>query len=85
VTPAELIARIERDLAELKSALCITTETPHRDSPYLDVSEAARYCRVAVQTIYNNRRFITRQPGITKLLFTREALDKWLGSRKKPR
>jgi Helix-turn-helix domain len=85
VTPAELIARIERDLAELESALCINTETAYRESPYLDVDEAARYCRVAVRTIYNNRRFITRQPGITKLLFTREALDKWLGSRKKPR
>lgn len=85
MTPAELIARIERDLAELKSALCISTETTYRESPYLDVTEAARYCRVAVQTIYNNRRLIARQPGITKLLFTREALDKWLGSRKKPR
>jgi hypothetical protein len=85
VTPAELIARIERDLAELKSALCITTETVYRDSPYLDVDEAARYCRVAVQTIYNNSRFIARQPGVGKLLFTREALDHWLGTRKKRR
>lgn len=85
MTPAELIARIEHDLAELKSSLCITTDSPHRESPYLNVTEAARYCRVAVQTIYNNRRFITRQPGITKLLFTRESLDKWLGTRKKPR
>ena len=85
MTTAELITRIERDLAELKLSLCISTETPYRDSPYLDVGEAARYCRVAVQTIYNNRRFIIRQPGINKLLFTREALNKWLGTRKKPR
>ena len=85
MTAAELIARIERDLAELKSGLCISTETTYRKSPYLDAGEAARYCRVAVQTIYNNRRFIARQPGIGKLLCTREALDKWLGTRKKPR
>ena len=40
---------------------------------YLTVQDAATYCRVAVQTIYNNRRYISRMPGVRKLLFTREA------------
>lgn len=50
-------------------------------SPYLTVEEAAAYCRVAVQTIYNHRRHIERLPGIGTLLFTREALDRWLTTR----
>lgn len=54
------------------------------DTPYLTVEDAASYCRVAVQTIYNNRRHIQRMPGIRKLLFTREALDRWLSTRRKP-
>jgi len=58
------------------------TPTPRAatDSPYLDVKEAAAYCKVAVQTIYNNRRFIRRCPGLRKLLFTRAALDQWLNT-----
>lgn len=51
------------------------------NSPYLDVAQAAAYCHVAVRTIYNNRRRIDRLPGIRKLLFTREALDRWLAGR----
>lgn len=49
---------------------------------YLTVQDAAAYCRVAVQTIYNNRRHIERMPGVRKLLFTREALDAWLATRR---
>jgi hypothetical protein len=52
-------------------------------SPYLDVQQAADYCRVAKQTIYNRRREIERLPGVRKLLFTREALDRWLRVRQK--
>lgn len=55
------------------------------DSPYLDVVEAARYCRVTRKTIYNHRAEIERCPGIGKLVFTREALDKWLQTRRRRR
>jgi excisionase family DNA binding protein len=85
VTPAELLTRIERDLAELRAALGIDPTAPYRDSPYLTVEEAAAYCKVAVRTIYNHRRHIPKQPGIGKLLFTREALDTWLTQRKRQR
>lgn len=85
MTPSELVARIEHDLAELKSLLGVTTDTPYQNSPYLTVEEAAAYCKVAVRTIYNQRRFIERQPGISKLLFTKESLDNWLGTRKRRR
>lgn len=85
MTPAELLARIERDLAALRAVLGIDTTTPYRDSPYLTAEEAAAYCKVAVRTIYNNRRHIPKQPGIGKLLFTREALDTWLNQRKRQR
>ncbi len=55
-------------------------------SPYLTVEEAAAYCRVAVQAIYNHRREIERLPGLQrKLLFRRETLDKWLETRRKRR
>jgi hypothetical protein len=75
----EAVAELARQIAEqLRQG---------QPGPYLDVREAAAYCRVAVQTIYNNRRHIERMPGIRKLLFTREALDKWLAGRRrmKPR
>ncbi|MCE9562980.1 MAG: helix-turn-helix domain-containing protein [Planctomycetes bacterium] len=58
---------------------------PRFESPYLNVDEAAAYCKIAVQTIYNHRSEIQRQPGIGKLLFTREALDNWLAARKRRR
>jgi hypothetical protein len=60
-------------------------EPPKIDTPYLNVEEAAAYCRVAVQTIYNHRREIARQPGVGKLVFKREDLDKWLATRKRKR
>lgn len=49
-------------------------------SPYLTAPEAAAYCRVAIQTLYNSRKFIRRVPGVGKLLFTRAALDEWLAT-----
>jgi hypothetical protein len=55
------------------------------EAKYLTVQDAADYCRVAVQTIYNNRRHIERMPGVRKLLFTREALDRWLAMRRSAR
>ena len=61
------------------------TREPPVDTPYLDVKQAAAYCRVAVKTLYNHRRHIERMPGVRKLVFRKEALDKWLASRRKPR
>ncbi|HET6576338.1 MAG TPA: helix-turn-helix domain-containing protein [Fimbriiglobus sp.] len=52
-----------------------------RSSPYLTADEAADYCRVAKQTLYNRRKGIERVPGTRKLLFTVEMLDKWLARR----
>lgn len=54
------------------------------DSPYLNVDEAAAYCRRAPQTLYNhhslgNVRSVTQSRPI---LFRREDLDAWLGRRK---
>ncbi|WP_088251705.1 helix-turn-helix domain-containing protein [Fimbriiglobus ruber] len=64
----------------------IAKSAPGKTEPkYLTVEDAAAYCRVAVQTIYNNRRYIERMPGVRKLLFTREALDAWLANRKNRR
>ena len=59
-------------------------KTIHAKQPpkYLTVQDAAIYCRCAVQTLYNHRRHIERMPGVRKLLFTREALDKWLTTRR---
>jgi hypothetical protein len=72
--------QFERVLA-LVAAIAQTV--PVKNEPkYLTVQDAASYCRVAVQTIYNNRRYIARMPGVRKLLFTREALDSWLSSRR---
>lgn len=56
---------------------------PKIDSPFLTVEEAAAYCKVAVQTIYNHRRNIERMPGTRKLLFRRESLERWLCTRSK--
>ena len=58
---------------------------PPIESPYYDADEAAAYCKVKKKTIYNHRAKIERVPGIGKLIFTREALDKWLTTRPKRR
>lgn len=64
-------------LSKMTQNITSNTEPPR----YLTVQDAAAYCRVAVQTIYNNRKYIARMPGVRKLLFTREALDDWLATR----
>jgi excisionase family DNA binding protein len=72
--------QLERVLAFVAA---IAQTAPVKSEPkYLTVQDAASYCRVAVQTIYNNRRYIARMPGVRKLLFTREALDAWLANRR---
>lgn len=70
---------------QLQQVIVLLSElTPKAVEPkYLTVEDAAVYCRLAVQTIYNNRRYIARMPGVGKLLFTREALDNWLATRRK--
>jgi hypothetical protein len=77
---AEGEVRVERGLTveQTPEALIISVA-----SPYLTVEQAALYCRCAVQTIYNRRGEIDRAPGTRKLLFTREALDKWLSRKHK--
>lgn len=65
----------------LDAFLAGTGET--RPSPYLNANEAAAYCGIAVQTLYNRRKEIDRVPGVRKLLFTRDALDKWMSTRPK--
>lgn len=73
---------------QLQQVMVLLTELAHNNTPkavepkYLTVRDAAAYCRLAVQTIYNNRKHIARMPGVGKLLFTREALDSWLGTRR---
>jgi hypothetical protein len=75
-------------LSQVVQLLAVIAERSAPVAPppkYLTVQEAAAYCRVAVQTIYNNRRHIERMPGVGKLLFTRDALDRWLSTRKAKR
>jgi excisionase family DNA binding protein len=68
------------------------TQTPDPPSavasPYMTVDEAAAYCRCKVSTIRNSR-VKTGHPvsmaGSGRLLFTREALDRWLGGAGKPK
>jgi excisionase family DNA binding protein len=52
-------------------------------SPYLTSVEAAVYLRTTVQGIYSlvKRNKIKPMPGSGKLLFTREALDKYLSGK----
>lgn len=69
-------------MVDLLTIIAGRSAVPVPQTKYLTVGEAAIYCRVAVQTIYNNRRYIERMPGVRKLLFTREALDRWLATRK---
>lgn len=72
-------------MVELLTLIAERSTPPIAPAKYLTVTEAAIYCRVAVQTIYNNRRHIERMPGVRKLLFTRDALDRWLATRKSRR
>ena len=52
-------------------------------SPYLLAAEAAAYLRTTVQAIYAlvKRGRIKPMPGRRRLLFTREALDKYLSGK----
>jgi excisionase family DNA binding protein len=62
----------------------IGEHVPERISPYLTVAEAAEYLRTTVQGIYSlvKRRRLKPMPGRPgRLLFTREALDGYLGTR----
>lgn len=54
-------------------------------SPYLTAAEAAIYLRTTVQGIYAlvKRDRIKPMPGSGKLLFTREALDRYLATRRR--
>ncbi|HEX4590831.1 MAG TPA: helix-turn-helix domain-containing protein [Gemmataceae bacterium] len=55
-------------------------------SPYLTTPEAATYLRTTSQGIYSlvKRRRLKTMPGRPgRLLFTREALDRYLSSRKR--
>lgn len=71
------------DAATMTPHAPATNQARQIDSPYLNADEAAAYCRVAKKTIYNQRRYIERMPGVGKLLFRREALDKWLATRRR--
>ena len=83
-TPVVPSEQVRACPAELVTAIANTL--PVKQEPkYLTVQEAVAYCRVAVQTIYNNRRHIARMPGVRKLLFTRAALDTWLATRRPQR
>lgn len=58
---------------------------PQVASPYLDITEAAEYTHLSVQTLKNNSRYITRAPGTRRWLATREALDNFLNARRRRR
>jgi hypothetical protein len=73
------------EMMALLSKITHSSLTNTVEPKYLTVQDAASYCRLAVQTIYNNRKHIARMPGVRKLLFTREALDNWLATRPTPR
>jgi excisionase family DNA binding protein len=52
-------------------------------SPYLTTAEAAAYIRTTIQGVYSlvKRGRLRPMPGSGKLLFTREALDKYLADK----
>jgi excisionase family DNA binding protein len=54
-------------------------------SPYFTCVEAALYLRTTVQGIYSlvKRGRLHPMPGTSKLLFTREALDRYLATRRR--
>lgn len=54
-------------------------------SPYLTAVEAAAYIRSTVQGVYAlvKRGRVKPMPGSGKLLFTREALDKYLAGKRR--
>jgi excisionase family DNA binding protein len=57
---------------------------PRLSSPYLTATEAAEYLRTTIQGIYSlvKRGRLKPMPGRPgRLLFTREALDRYLNAR----
>lgn len=54
-------------------------------SPYLTCAEAAAYIRSTKQGVYAlvKRNRLKPMPGSGKLLFTREALDKYLAGKRR--
>lgn len=56
-------------------------------SPYLTAAEAASYIRSTIQGIYAlvKRNRVRPMPGSRRLLFTRDALDKYLGGKARQR
>jgi hypothetical protein len=61
-------------------------QSPAVSSPYLTAAEAAAYLRTTVQGIYSlvKRRRVHPMPGRPgRLLFTREALDRSLSTRRR--
>ena len=78
-------AKEARNAKRTKRRAISPAAPPAAGGRYLDVRQAAEYCRVAVKTIYNHRSKIERAPGVGKLVFTREALDRWLGTRPRRR
>ena len=53
-------------------------------TPYLTLTEAAQYVRLAPQTLYNHRREIVAVRS-RPLLFRREDLDAWLAAPRRSR
>ena len=61
-------------------------QPPVPDSPYLTVGEAAAYLRTTVQTVYDRVKRGTLHPvpgSRGKLLFTKDALDRFLLTRRR--
>lgn len=56
-------------------------------SPFLDIREAAEYCRMSKGTLYNAlyQGKLSKQPGTRKVLFTRLVLDTFLSTKPKRR
>jgi hypothetical protein len=61
----------------------VDDQPPKIESPYLLAPEAATYLRKTVQAIYAlvKRGRLKPMPGSGKLMFTREALDKYLNGK----
>ncbi len=79
-----LDAWFERVAATDDHELKMDQSNPAFVSPYLTAAEAAAYIRSTVQAIYSlvKRRKLFPMPGRPgRLLFTREALDRYLSGR----
>jgi excisionase family DNA binding protein len=59
-------------------------DTIQISSPYLTATEAAAYLRTTIQGIYSlvKRGRLRPMPGARRLLFTRDALDRYLQGRR---